>query len=340
MTERVLVTGISGFIAKHVALQLLEAGYEVRGTIRTPSRADEVRSALQAAGVSTVGLSFAQADLGADAGWDAAASGCAYVQHIASPFPLAQPRDREALVPEARAGTIRVLEAARSAEVRRVVLTSSIVSMMYRANRPPRMTIRENDWTDAEWGGLSAYIVAKTRAERAAWLWAREFHWQEKLSVVNPGFVLGPLLDDRAATSVEAIKLMLEGAVPAIPNVAFPVVDVRDVAAVHVKAMTTLEAGGRRLIAAGDTMSMPEMGSVLRHSMPVAAAKVPKWKLPSFALRLLSGFDRTLRSLTPDLGVVPVADSGYVTDMTGVVFRPAAEAVRESGRTIVSHGLI
>jgi dihydroflavonol-4-reductase len=331
----VLVTGISGFIAKHVALQLLQEGYAVRGTVRTASRADEVRQTLESHGADVSRLSFVEVDLGSDTGWAKAAAGCDHVQHVASPFPIEQPRDREALVPEARAGALRVLEAARAADVKRIVLTSSVAAMMYRANRPREFVVKEGDWTDAEWKALSPYQVSKTRAERAAWAWAEERGWTDRLVAVNPGFVLGPALDARTGTSLDVIKLFLEGAYPAAPKVCFPVVDVRDCAAVHVKAMTAAGAAGRRLIAAGETLSLPEMGAILREGFPDYAKKIPKGSLPDFFVRFLSVFDRSLKSVTPDLGVAPGVDSAYVTELTGVSFRSADEAVREAARSLI-----
>ncbi len=340
MSQRVLVTGISGFIAKHVALKLLNDGYDVRGTVRAASRADEVRLTLEGHGADVSRLSFVEADLSSDVGWTEAAHGCTYVQHLASPLPMQQPRDREALVPEARAGALRVLEAARASDAERVVLTSSIAAMMYRANRSRHYTLKESDWTDAEWRRITAYHVSKTRAERAGWDWAEEHGWTERLAVVNPGFVLGPALDAKTGTSLDVIKLFLEGAYPAAPKAWFPIVDVRDCAAVHVKAMTTPAAGGRRLIAAGETMSLPQMGAVLREGFPEYANKIPKGSLPDFLVRFLSIFDRSLKSVTPDLGVVPTAESAYVTDLTGVTFRSAQEAVRETARSLIEYAAV
>lgn len=340
MSDRALVTGISGFIAKHVALQLLQQGYEVRGTVRASARADEVRQTLAAHGADVSRLDFVEADLGSDGGWAEAADGCDYVQHVASPFPIRQPRDREALVPEARAGALRVLEAARGADVKRVVLTSSMAAMMHRANRPRRFAVEEGDWTDAEWRELSPYQVSKTRAERAAWDWAEERGWKERLIVVNPGFVLGPGLDVKTGTSLDVIKLFLEGAYPAAPKVSFPIVDVRDCAAVHVKAMTAPGTPGRRLIAAGETLSLPDMGTILREGFPEYSRKIPKGSLPDFFVRFVSMFDRSLKSVTPDLGVVPTAASEYVTELTGVEFRPAAEAVREAARSLIDYSAV
>ena len=340
MGSTVLVTGVSGFIARQVALDLLHAGYAVRGTVRDASRAESTRETLARAGADVSGLEFVEADLDSDAGWEAALRGARYVQHIASPFPLRQPRDREALVPAARAGALRVLSAAREAGVKRVVLTSSVAAVEYRARRPRELVIREDDWTDPEWAPLSPYIVSKTRAERAAWDWAVAHGWRERLAVVNPGFVLGPTLDARIGTSLEVIKLFLEGAYPATPNVTFTVADVRDVAAVHVRAMERPAAGGRRLIAAGQTLSLPEIGEILREAFPAFGDRIPKRVLPDVLVRLLALFDRSLRSVTPNLGHVVRADTSYVTEITGVSFRPSGEAVREAARSMIECGVV
>lgn len=340
MTEMVLVTGISGFIAKHVALRLLLNDYTVRGTVRSTGRADEVRETLQAHGADISKLNFVEADLGSDTGWAEACSGCTYVQHIASPFPMKQPRDREALVPEAREGALRVLEAARTADVTRIVVTSSMVAMMYRSDRPAEMKVGENDWTDPEWKPLSAYIVSKTRAEKAVWDWARENGWEQRVTVVNPGLVLGPALDGRTGTSLDVIQLIMKGTYPANPPANYPVVDVRDLADLHLNAMTAENSAGRRLIGAGDTLSMAEMGNILRNAFPGYDKKIPHRTLPFFLIRLLSNFDRALKSVLPDMGVRPIADNTYVTEITGVKFRPSEEAVRAAGQSLIDHLLV
>ena len=340
MEEQVLVTGISGFIAKHIALKLLQTGYRVRGTLRTSARANEVRRSLQTQSNDISGLSFIAADLGSDSGWAEAARDCAYVQHVASPFPMKQPRDRESLVPEARQGALRVLEAARAADVKRIVVTSSMVAMMYRANRPDQIMVTETDWTDPSWNQLSAYIVSKTRAEKAAWDWADEKGWKQRLTVVNPGFVLGPTLDDKTGTSLDVIKLFFKGSYPALPPVHYPVVDVRDLAELHIRAMTAKDAGGRRLIGAADTLSMSEMGQVLRNAFPDYAKKIPTRTLPGFLVRFLAIFDRALKSVIPDIGVKPVAENAYVIEMTGASFKTAEEAVRAAGQSLIDHSLV
>ncbi len=338
MADTVLVTGISGFIAKWVAHDLLKAGFAVRGTLRSMGRADEVRAALTASGAPVEALSFAAADLTADAGWAEAAAGCRFVHHIASPFPLNQPKGREDLTPAARDGALRVIKAARAAGAERIVMTSSMVAMMYRAGHPKRFDVVESDWSDPDWAPATPYIISKTRAERAAWDVMEAEGAREALVTVNPGFVLGPAMDRDSGTSLDALALLLKGAYPAVPPVHFPTVDVRDVAALHVAAMRA-PVGGRRLMAAGETWSMARMGQELRAAFPDRARKIPASELPAAMVRLLSNFDPSLRTLRADLGAEPQARSSYVTELTGLTFRPAAEAVRSAGESLIRFGI-
>jgi nucleoside-diphosphate-sugar epimerase len=340
MADQVLVTGISGFIAKRVALDLLNAGYAVRGTVRSLASGDKVKATLASAGADTSRLSFAEADLTSDAGWANAVKGCRYVQHIASPFPLDVPKDRESLVPAAREGTLRVLDLALKAGVERIVLTSSTVAMMYRPNRPAELSFGENDWSDPEWSALSAYIVSKIRAEKAAWELMKKHGAEKKLTVVNPGFVLGPSLDEDIGTSLQVLELFLKRKYPAIPQTEFPTVDVRDLSELHVKAMTSLTTGGRRLLGCADTLSMPEMASILRSELGKAGKRVPKMVLPDFVIRLMAKFDPSMKNLIPDIGCKPIADAAYVTALTGVKFRSSREAVIATGESLVKLGIV
>ncbi len=333
MADKVLVTGVSGFIAKHATLQLLNKGYEVRGTIRALNKAVQVKKSLEEAGADVARLSFAAADLSSDEGWDDAAKGCDGVLHIASPFPISQPRDRHALVPAARDGARRVLKAASKAG--HIIMTSSLAAIMYRAGRPADFTANENDWTDEDWKSCTPYIVSKTAAERAAWDAAVIGGFKHRLTTINPGLVLGPPLDDDIGASLDLIKLMMKGAYPALPNAAYPIVDVRDVAALHVAALENPQTGGRRLIAAADTLSLKEIANVLREAFPDYAKKIPTASLPDGVVRFMALFDRSIASVLPDLGVRPRAETAYVSELTGVSFRPAREAVIDAGRALV-----
>ena len=335
MAETVLVTGIGGFVGKYVALELLRAGYAVRGTVRSEDKAASVHATLKQTGCDTRKLSFVLADLTVDEGWDEAVAGCKFVQHVASPFPAEQPKDREGLVPVAKDGALRVLAAAMKAEVERVVMTSSIAAMMYRANRPMNYRFGEAAWTDTQWQPASAYVVSKTRAERAAWDFMEEHGVKDRLSVVNPGFVLGPALDKDIGTSLGVVAMMLKRKYPALPPLAIPTVDVRDVARVHLKAMDLKATAGRRLIAAADTVSLVEIAKHLKSQLGDNGRRVPTRELPAFLVRLFAKFDANLASITADLGVRPEADCGYVTELTGVTFRPAREAALASAKSLI-----
>lgn len=340
MTDTVLVTGIGGFIAKHVALTLLNAGFAVRGTVRSEDKARQVHHCLKMAGGDARKLSFVLADLTVDDGWEEAVAGCRYVQHVAAPFPQVQPSDREGLVPAARDGARRVLTAAVAAGAERIVMTSSIVAMMYRANRSRDFRFSEESWSDPDWSGASPYIVAKTRAELSAWELMREQGAEQRFTVVNPGLVLGPPLDGEYGTSLNAIAMLLQRKYPVVPPLAYPTVDVRDVARLHLKAMELRTTTGRRLIAAAETVSFLDIARHLKAELGPAGRKVPTAKLPAWAARAGAMFDRNLALIKPDIGLRPRADADYVTDLTGVTFRPALEAALASARSLIERGLV
>ncbi|MBD3237426.1 MAG: NAD-dependent epimerase/dehydratase family protein [Candidatus Eisenbacteria bacterium] len=342
MSKTVLITGLSGFIAKHVALRALAEGHRVRGTVRDLATAGALEGTLERAGADLSSLELAQADLQADEGWIDAVRGVDYVLHIASPFPLKQPSGRLDLVPPARDGTLRVLRTVKDAgdSVERVVLTSSMAAMMYRPDRARHFAVREEDWTDIDWPPASAYVISKTVAERAAWEWARENDFTEKLAAINPGLVLGPALDTKSATSIEVIRLIMRGAYPALPPAYFGVVDVRDVAALQLAALTAPDTRGRRLIACESPMSMTEMAALLKQTFPERGKKIPSLTLPAAAVRGLALFDRSLKTVLADMNVAPDAQNEYVTELTGVRFRPAREAVIAAGQSLIDLGVV
>lgn len=338
MSDLVLVTGITGYIASHVTAKLLEKGYRVRGTVRNKAKGRRVLAAMAQMGIDISGVELVQADLGADAGWTDAVKDCRFVQHIASPFPFEAPSDREALVPEARAGAQRVLENGFSAGVERIVFTSSLVAMMGQPGRGKHMTVTEGDWSDPDWKPLTAYPVSKTRAELSAWAYADAQGFRDKLVTINPGLVLGPDPYDNGGASLAVIRDMMKGELPAIPKLAFPISDVRDVASLHVAAMTATGAGGRRLISAGKTLWFKEIVEILRAEYPTA--KLPKSEVPNFVLRLISIFDDRAKGILPDLGIFHAVDTAYVTSLTGVVPRPSKESVLASAHDLVAHGAV
>lgn len=245
--ELVLLTGVSGFIAKHVALKLLNAGYTVRGTLRRMDRSDEVRAALAPYLTEHAGeLTFVQADLESDAGWADALQGITALVHTASPFPCAQPKDAATVIRPAVEGTERVLKAAAVAGVTRVVLTSSTVAVLNEAK--PDTLQDEADWCDIHLPTTTPYAKSKTLAERAAWEIAKARGL--RLSTINPGLVFGPPLDEHYGTSLALVERILKGRDPMLPPTGLPVVDVRDVAEMHLRALQRPETEGRRYIAA------------------------------------------------------------------------------------------
>jgi len=339
--SRVLVTGGSGFIGGHCILQLLAAGHEVRATVRNLKRESEVREQLKKAWV-TKGLerlSFAAADLEREAGWGEAASGCEFALHVASPFPLGVPKDENELIVPAREGTLRVLRAARAGGVKRVVLTSSFAAIGY-GHPPQAAPFDETAWTDPNGPGVSAYAKSKTLAERAAW----DFVEREggiELAVVNPVGVFGPPLGPDLSTSVAAIQRMLDGAYPALPKLSFGVVDVRDVADLHLRAMTDPRAKGERFLAtAGDFMTLHEMAETMKARLGPAASRVPTRELPDWLVRLLALVDPTVRQVAPELGKPKNATGAKARRLLGWSPRSREDAIAAGGESLIQLGLL
>ncbi len=300
--ERVLVTGGSGFIASYCIAQALDAGWQVRTTVRDLAREAGLRARLTELAAAEDRLEVVTADLNADAGWSEAASDCAYVLHVASPFPASSPKDDEELVRPARDGTLRVLAAARKAGVRRVVMTSSTAAVAYgRGGRDEPFT--ETDWSDAtNLSDTSAYERSKTIAERAAWDWmAREGDTLE-LVTICPGAVLGPVLGPDRSASIDIVARLLDGSLPGVARFGWPLVDVRDIADLHLRAMTMPDAAGQRYIGAGPFAWMDEVPGVLREREPALATKVPTRHLPNTLVRLSGRFDPALRGRLYELG--------------------------------------
>lgn len=338
MTDTVLVTGVSGFIAAHVTAKLLGEGYAVRGTVRNKNKGQRIVDALSAAGSDTSRLELVEANLSQDAGWKAAAQGCRFVQHIASPFPLEAPANREALVPAARAGAMRVIEQAFGAGAERVVMTSSMVAMMGQPGRGDHMLVKEDDWSDVNWKPLTAYPVSKTRAERTAWNYTKAQNLEDRLITINPGLVLGPDTYNNGGASLAVIDGLMTGKFPMMPRLAFPIIDVRDCASLHVKAMTAPKTGGRRLMAAANTLWISEMAEILRKTYP--QAKLPSREMPNFLVKVAAMFDSSIKSIVPDVGTFHEADAGYVSNLTGVMPRPAKEAILAAAESLIGNGKI
>ena len=276
----VLVTGGSGYVATQLIAELLRGGTPVRVTVRSLEREGTLREAIRRGGADDAGLELAVADLLSDDGWPAALAGCAEVYHVASPIPATQPTDPDELIVPAREGTLRVLRAARDAGARRVVLTSSFAAIGYTPK--PSAEYDEDDWTDPKTPGLAPYPRSKAVAERAAWDFVEREGGETELVVINPTFILGPSLTTEMRSTLQIVKAMLDGTMTVVPRQRFGIADVRDVADVHVRAMATPEAAGRRflVLADGPTISFLQLAAILHDRLGPLAERVPTEEAP------------------------------------------------------------
>lgn len=338
---KVLVTGGSGFIGSHCILQLLAAGHEVRTTVRSLQREAAVRAMLQQGGCEPgARLSFAVADLEQDAGWLKAVAGCDHVLHVASPFPPTLPRHEDELIVPAREGALRVLRAARDAGVRRVVLTSSFAAIGY-GHPPQAAAFDETSWTDVDGGDVQPYAKSKTLAERAAWDFIAREGGALELAVVNPVGVFGPVLGPDYSTSILLVQRLMDGAMPGCPRLHFGVVDVRDVADLHLRAMTDPAAKGERFLAvAGDFMSIRGIAVALKDRMGSAARKVPTLQLPNWLVRLAALRDPSVKQILPELGKRKNATSAKAQRLLGWSPRLNEDAVVATAESLVKLGLL
>jgi nucleoside-diphosphate-sugar epimerase len=335
MADRVLVTGGTGFLGGWCVASLLERGYEVRTTVRDPAREAAVRETVKAAGVEPDGrLTVLAADLSADAGWPEAVAGCRYVLHVASPFPPVQPKDPDELIVPARDGALRVLRSALDAGVERVTMTSSVAAI--RGDRPSSESApyTESDWTDGNDPARTPYVRSKTLAEQAAWEHARAAGAEDRLATINPGAIIGPALSDDHSYSLQVIQRLL-GGMPAAPRLGFTFVDVRDVADLHLRALTTPAAGGERFIATDRFLWMPEVAKVLRERLGDAASKVPTRVAPNLMIRVMALFDGSVRSVVGDLGKRTWFSSEKARSTLGWTTRPVEDSIEETARSLL-----
>jgi nucleoside-diphosphate-sugar epimerase len=335
----VLVTGGSGFIGAHCILQLLGAGYNVRTTVRDVKREADVLVMLKVGGADTGDrLSFFAADLEKDAGWADAVAGCEHVLHVASPFPANIPKHEDELIVPAREGALRVLRAARDAGVKRVVLTSSFAAIGY--GQEPR-TFDERDWTNLSGEGLTPYVKSKTIAERAAWNFIAKEGGDLELSVVNPVAVFGPVLGPDYSTSILLVQRMMDGAMPGCPRLKFGAVDVRDVADLHLRAMTEATAKGERFLAvAGDFVWMVDLARTLKSRIGTAAKRVPTRELPNWLVRVAALREPAVKQIIPELGKEKNATNKKAKRVLGWTPRSNEECVVATAESLIRLGLV
>jgi nucleoside-diphosphate-sugar epimerase len=323
-------------------IQLLAAGHETRATVRDLARESDVRAMLRQGGADEVGerLTVFRADLNADAGWAEAVIGCDYVLHVASPYPSTVPKNENELIAPARDGALRVLRAARDAGIRRVVLTSSFAAIGYGA-KGRTIAFTEEDWTDLSYPRLQPYAKSKTIAEREAWDFIAREGGRLELAVVNPVGVFGPVLGPDYSTSILLVKRLLDGAMPGCPDIWFGVVDVRDVADLHLKAMTDPAARGERFLATGgDFLSVLQIAQILKDDARDPARKVPTRPLPNWLMRMVALFDPAVQQVLPELGNHKNASNEKARRLLGWAPRSPRDAVLATARSLLELGLL
>ncbi len=333
-TKTVLVTGGSGYLGGWCVVELLRRGYRVRTTVRDLAREEEVRATVGAQVDAGDRLAVLAADLLKDEGWAEAVDGCDYVLHVASPFPPEQPKDPDDLIVPARDGTLRVLKASLDAGVERIVVTSSVAAISGSGKPVHGRPLDERDWSDPDNPKLTPYARSKTIAERAAWDFVHERGATEKLATVNPGAIIGPVLNDDRSFSLQTIERLL-GGIPGLPRIGFSFVDVRDVADLEIRAMTAPEAGGERFVAVTTFQWMEDIAAVLRDRMGEAAAKVPARTIPNFLVRGMAIFDPGVRSIVAQLGRRTEASSEKAKARLGWTPRPIDETIVECAQSLL-----
>ena len=336
MSKTVLVSGGSGYIAGFIIKQLLAEGWTIHATVRSLKREAEMRPLL---GGTAETLKFFPADLTADAGWAEAVAGCTHVAHVASPFSSKPPRNPDDLIIPAREGTVRALRFARDAGVTRFVQTSSVAAIAY-GHGKGHHHFTEADWTDVNSRDAYAYVKSKTAAERAARDWmAKEGGGMEFLSI-NPAAVLGPVWSADFSASIELVNQLLSGALPGCPDLGFGIVDVRDLADLHVRALTEPGLDGERFIASGPFLKMVEVAAILRAAMPLQARHVPTRRLPDWVVRFAAKFNPLIRQVVGELGNVRDASAAHALERLGWKTRPAEETIVDCAKSLIERGIV
>ncbi len=336
MAGTALVTGGSGYIAGFLIRQLIANGWSVHTTVRSLKREPEVRGWL---GVDNDKLKFFAADLERDAGWAEAIAGCTHVAHVASPFPLDVPKHADELVIPAREGALRALRFARAANIKRFVMTSSMAAVAY-GHGKGRGIYTEADWTNLDNPDVMPYPRSKTVAERAARDWIAAEGGDIEFASVNPAAVFGPLLSDDLSTSIELVKQLLEGKVPMCPDIGFGIVDVRDVADLHYRALTGEGIRDERYVCSGPFLKMIDVASILRANLGERARKVPTQKMPDWVLKAMALVRPELKQLVAELGNVRGGDSRHAMTTLGWTMRSPEEALLATAHSLIERGIV
>lgn len=336
MADQVLVSGGSGYIAGFLIRQLVAEGWTVHTTVRSLAKEDAVRQLLA---VDDSKLKFFAADLSSDAGWAEAMAGCSHVAHLASPLPSGVPKSADELIVPARDGALRALRAAKVAEVKRFVMTSSVAAIAYGRGRGIHH-FTEADWTLLGKPGITAYVQSKTIAERAAREWVAKEGGGIEFCTINPSVVLGPVWSRDYSASVIIVKKMLDGSMRACPDIGFGVVDVRDVADLHVRALKAPNMAGERFIASGRFMKLREIADVLRAELGEQAHKVPTRNVPDWLVRVAARFNPLARAVVSELGSVRNQDASHAKAVLGWATRPVEQSIADTARCLIELGIV
>ncbi len=338
--KTVVVTGISGYVGKWVALRLLENGYAVRGTLRNPGKQQQVEASLRARLGDEIAsrLSFAEADLLNKTDWLNAFGGASAIMHTATHVVANEPRDPQSVIRPAVEGTDNILAAAQANGIARVVITSSIATIGYGHDHVSgKRTYTEQDWTDLDTMRWTwAYCTGKTQAERNAWTFAENNRMA--LTTIHPGMILGPPLDADAGVSLQLITGLLTGKPPAYPNLGFALSDVRDVADMHVAALESETASGQRYLCTSSYLPFSELAERLRTSYP--QAPVPKRAVPDWLLRILVHWHRDARQIINDIGNQKYFDGSKGRALLGRDYRTVDETIRDSAESLMALKLV
>jgi dihydroflavonol-4-reductase len=338
--KRVLLTGITGFLGSHTAIQLLNKGYEVVGTLLNKDRTNSIQEIIGKHTTNINNLTFEEADLNDRNIWQQLTKNIDYVQHIASPFPRILPKHEDDLIVPAKEGTLNILKAAAANNVKRVVMVSSLAAVVYgKTKNELDKVFNENDWTDeTNKKDTTPYFRSKAIAEKAAWEFIKQNNSGLELTTVLPGGILGTVLEKDFGTSANIVIKMLDGSSPALPKIGFDIVDVRSVADLLIRAMEMPQAAGQRYIASSGYLTFKEIALILKQHYP--NRKIPTWELPNFAVRLFSYFDASLKPILMDLGVKRKTDVSKAKKELEWQPLPVQEAVIACAKSVIENGIM